>query len=55
MLENQFEELYQHSTKEKFNFLTIMTHNSLKGKLLIRRNWNVNLTITGEPKNLRDT
>ena len=55
MLENQFEELYQHSTKEKFNFLTIMTHNSLKGKLLIRRNWNINLTITGEPKNLRDT
>ena len=46
MLEDQFEELYKHATQEKFSFLTIMSHNSLKGKLLIRRNWNVNLTLS---------
>jgi hypothetical protein len=45
MLENQFEELYKHSTKEKFGFLTIITHNSLKGRMLIRKNWNINLKI----------
>lgn len=45
MLEEQFEELYKHSTAEKFSFLTIMSHNSLKGKLLIRKNWNINLSL----------
>jgi len=43
--ENQFKELYQHSSKEKFNFLTIIGHNALKGRLLIRKNWNINLKI----------
>ena len=46
MLEDQFEELYKHSTEEKFNFLTTISHNSLKGRLLIRKNWNVNLSLT---------
>ena len=41
----QFEELYKHSTEEKFSFLTVISHNSLKGKLLIRKNWNINLKI----------
>ena len=45
MLEKQFEELYKYSTEQKFNFLTIINHNSLKGKMLIRRNWNINLKI----------
>ena len=45
MLEEQFEELYKHSTEEKFNFLTVISHNSLKGRLLIRKNWNINLKI----------
>ena len=45
MLEQQFEELYKHSTEEKYNFLSIISHNSLKGRLLIRRNWNINLKI----------
>lgn len=39
LLENEFEELYKHSTQERFNFLTIMT----KGNLTLRRNWNINL------------
>lgn len=43
MLEDQFKELYLHSTEEKFNFLTIISHNALKGKILIRKNWNINL------------
>lgn len=43
MLEEQFKEFYLHSTNEKFNFLTIISHNALKGKILIRKNWNVNL------------
>lgn len=43
--EEQFKELYLHSTEEKFNFLTIISHNALKGRLLIRRNWNINLNI----------
>jgi hypothetical protein len=42
MLESQFEELYKYSTAEKFGFLTIMTG---KGKLIIRKNWNINLII----------
>lgn len=46
MLEEQFEELYKHSTQEKFNFLTVISHNALKGRLLIRKNWNINLNIT---------
>jgi hypothetical protein len=45
MLEEQFHELYKHATQEKFNFLTIMSHNSLKGKLLIRKNWNTSLSL----------
>ena len=45
MLEEQFQELYKHATQEKFNFLTIMSHNSLKGKLLIRKNWNTSLSL----------
>ena len=45
MLEDQFKEMYLHSTKEKFNFLSVISHNSLKGKMLIRKNWNVNLKI----------
>jgi hypothetical protein len=45
MNENQFKEIYQHSSKDKFNFLTIISHNALKGRLLIRKNWNVNLMV----------
>jgi hypothetical protein len=45
MLEDQFHELYKHATQEKFSFLTIMSHNSLKGKLLIRKNWNTSLSL----------
>ena len=43
MLEDQFKELYKHCTQEKYNFLTVISHNKLKGQLLIRKNWNVNL------------
>ena len=46
MNEEQFKEMYLHSSKEKFNFLTIISHNALKGRLLIRKNWNINLKIT---------
>lgn len=46
MTEDQFKELYQHATEQKFNFLCIITHNALKGKLLIRKNWNVNLSLS---------
>ncbi len=42
--EEQFKELYEHSSQEKFNFLTIMSHNALKGKILIRKNWNIILS-----------
>ena len=45
MKEDQFKELYAHSSQEKYNFLTIISHNGLKGKLLIRKNWNINLSI----------
>lgn len=45
MNEDQFKELYLHATQDKYNFLTVITHNALKGKLLIRKNWNVNLSI----------
>lgn len=45
MKEEQFKELYDHSSQEKFNFLTIISHNGLKSKLLIRKNWNINLSI----------
>jgi hypothetical protein len=41
LLEEEFEELYKHSTQERFNFLTIMT----KGNLTLRRNWNTDLKI----------
>jgi len=43
MNEEQFKELYLHSTNEKYNFISIINHNALKGKLLIRKNWNINL------------
>jgi len=43
--EDEFKELYLHSTAEKHNFLTIISHNGLRGKISIRKNWNVNLTI----------
>jgi len=46
MNEEQFREIYTHSSKEKFNFLTIISHNALKGRLLIRKNWNINLQIS---------
>lgn len=46
MLEDQFKELYLHSTQEKFNFISIVSHNALKGKLLIRKNWNINLRLS---------
>ena len=46
MTEDQFKELYLHAIQDKYNFLTIINHNSLKGKLLIRKNWNTNLTIS---------
>ena len=46
MNEDQFKEMYLHSSKEKFNFLTVISHNALKGRLLIRKNWNINLKIT---------
>ena len=45
MLEDQFRELYKYSSQEKFNFLTIVSHNALKGRVLIRKNWNINLSI----------
>ena len=45
MLEEQFQELYKHCTQEKYNFLTVISHNKLKGRLLIRKNWNVNLKL----------
>jgi hypothetical protein len=43
---DQFKEMYLHSSKEKFNFLTVISHNALKGRLLIRKNWNINLKLT---------
>lgn len=45
LLENEFEELYKHSIQERFGFLTIMSHNALKGHILIRKGWNINLKI----------
>ena len=45
MKEDQFKELYEHSSQEKFNFLTMISHNALKGRILIRKNWNINLNI----------
>jgi hypothetical protein len=45
MLEEQFHELYKHCTEEKYNFLTVISHNKLKGRLLIGKNWNVNLKL----------
>ncbi len=43
ILEEQFKELYLYSTKEKFNFLSIITG---KGYLNIRKNWNINLKLS---------
>jgi len=45
MLEEQFKEFYLHATDQKFNFLTIISHNALKGKILIRKNFNINLDL----------
>ncbi len=45
MNEEQFKELYIHSKKEKFNFLSIVSHNALKGRMLIKKNWNINFKI----------
>jgi hypothetical protein len=45
MNEEQFKEMYLHSSKEKFNFLTVISHNALKGRLVIRKNWNINLSL----------
>ena len=45
MIEDQFKELYLHAIEDKYNFLTINTHNALKGRLLIRKNWNIDLTL----------
>ena len=43
MREEQFYELYEHAIQEKHNFLCIITG---KKGLMIRRNWNINLSIT---------
>lgn len=45
LLEDQFKELYLHSTNERFNFLSIISHNALKGRIVIRKNWNINLLL----------
>ena len=45
MKKEQFKEVYLHSTNENFQFLTIISHNALKGRMLIRKNWNINLSI----------
>jgi hypothetical protein len=45
MKTHEFQELYLYASKDKFNFLTIINHNSLKGKLYVRKNWNINLKI----------
>ncbi len=45
ILEEQFQEFFKHATADKLNFLTIMSHNSLKGKLLIRKIWNTSLSL----------
>jgi hypothetical protein len=52
MDEEQFEEIYLHSSQEKFNFLTVVSHNSLKGKLAIRKNRNINLHLSSN-KNIK--
>ena len=46
VLEEQFKELYLYSTKDKFNFLSIVSHNLLKEKINILKNWNINLNLT---------
>ncbi len=43
LLEEQFEELYKHSTQQRFGFLTIITS---KQGLVLRKGWNVNLSLT---------
>jgi hypothetical protein len=48
MSEEKFKELYLYSTNEKYNFLSVISHNMLKGRLLIRKNWNINLKIIKE-------
>jgi hypothetical protein len=46
MNEEPFKEMHLHSSKEKFNFLTVMSHSALKGRLVIRKYWNRNLSLT---------
>lgn len=46
MNEDQFKELYSHATEDKYNFLTVISHNALKNKIQVRKNWNVMLTLT---------
>jgi hypothetical protein len=46
MNEDQFKELYKHATEEKFNFLTVISHNALKNKIQVRKNWNTILTLS---------
>lgn len=45
MNEEQFKELYLYSTNEKYNFISIISHNALKGRMIIRKNWNINIYI----------
>ena len=45
LLPQEFEELYKYSSKDKFSFLTIINHNGAKGKIEIRKRWNINLKI----------
>lgn len=45
MTEEVFQEMYLHATSERFGFLTILSHNSLKGRIIIRKGFNINLYI----------
>lgn len=46
MNEDQFKELYTHATEDKYNFLTVISHNALKNKIQVRKNWNTILSLT---------
>jgi hypothetical protein len=46
MNEDQFKELYNHATEDKFNFLTVISHNALKNKIQVRKNWNTILSLS---------
>jgi len=45
MTEEVFQEMYLHATAERFGFLSILSHNSLKGRIIIRKGFNINLYI----------